>query len=105
MNAQSPKSISAMIHHSIVVAKIFLPVTTKGMVCPSSSLFFCSPVLLVQKKDGSYHSCVDYHALNKNTMKNHFWVLRIKDFFDKFQGTSYFSRIDSKSWLDIGGLL
>ena len=32
MNAQSPKSISAMIHHSIVAAKIFLPVTTKAVV-------------------------------------------------------------------------
>ena len=32
MNAQSPKSISAMIHHSIVDAKIFLPVATKTVV-------------------------------------------------------------------------
>ena len=32
MNAQSPKSISGMIHHSIVVAKIFLPVATKTVV-------------------------------------------------------------------------
>ena len=69
----------------------------KGMVCPSSSLLFCSPVLLVQKKDGSYHRCVDYHALNKNTMKNCFPVLRIKDLFDKFQKSSYFSRIDLES--------
>ena len=32
VNAQSPKSISAMIHHSIVAAKIFLPITTKVVV-------------------------------------------------------------------------
>ena len=32
MNAQSPKSISAMIHHSIVAAKIFLPLATKTVV-------------------------------------------------------------------------
>ena len=43
----------------------------KGMVQPSSSPF-CSPVLLVQNKDGSYRMCVDYRALNKNTIKNHF---------------------------------
>ena len=68
----------------------------KVMVRPSSSPF-CSPVLLVQKKDGSYRMCVDYRALNKNTIKNHFPVPRIKDLFDKLQGSSYFSRIDLKS--------
>ena len=68
----------------------------KGMVQPSSSPF-CSPVLLVQKKDGSYCMCVDYRALNKNTIKNRFPVPRIEDLFDKLQGSSYFSRIDLKS--------
>ena len=32
VNSQSPKTISAMIHHSIMAAKIFLPVTTKTVV-------------------------------------------------------------------------
>ena len=68
----------------------------KGMVQPSSSPFY-SPVLLVQKKDGSYRMCVDYHALNKNTIKNRFSVPRIEDLFDKLQGSFYFSRIDLKS--------
>ena len=45
----------------------------KGMICPSSSPY-CSPVLLVQKKDGSYRMCVDYCALNNNTIKNRFPV-------------------------------
>ena len=68
----------------------------KGLVRPSSSPF-CSPVLLVQKKDGTYRMCVDYRALNKSTIKNQFPVPRIKDIFDKLQGSSYFSRIDLKS--------
>ncbi|MCO5587867.1 hypothetical protein L7F22_041819 [Adiantum nelumboides] len=68
----------------------------KGMVRPSSSPF-CSPVLLVHKKNGSYRMCVDYRALNKLTVKNQFPVPRIEDLFDKLQGSTYFSRIDLKS--------
>ena len=68
----------------------------KGMIRPSSSPF-CSPVLLVQKKDGSYCMCIDYCALNKNTIKNKFPAPRIEDIFDRLQGSSYYSRIDLKS--------
>ncbi|MCO5555335.1 hypothetical protein L7F22_008881 [Adiantum nelumboides] len=68
----------------------------KGIVRPSSSPF-CSPVLLVHKKDGTYCMCVDYRALNKITIKNRFPVPRIEDLFDKLQGSTYFSRIDLKS--------
>ena len=68
----------------------------KGMIRPTSSPF-CSPVLLVQKKDGSYRMCIDYLALNKNTIKNRFPVPRIEDIFDRLQGSSYFSRIYLKS--------
>ncbi|MCO5575003.1 hypothetical protein L7F22_028800 [Adiantum nelumboides] len=68
----------------------------KGMVRPNSSAF-CSPVLLVHKKDGTYRMCVDYRALNKITIKNRFPVPRIEDLFDNLQGSTYFSRIDLKS--------
>ncbi|MCO5597790.1 hypothetical protein L7F22_051872 [Adiantum nelumboides] len=68
----------------------------KGMVRPSSSPF-CSPVLLVQKKDGTYRMCVDYRALNRITIKNRFPMPRVEDLFDKLQGSIYFSRIDLKS--------
>ena len=69
----------------------------KGMIRPPSSSPYCSPILLVQKKDGSYRMCVDYHALNKQTIKNRFLVPQIEDIFDKLQGANYYSLIDLKS--------
>ena len=65
----------------------------KGLIQPSWSPS-CLPMLLVQKKDGSWHMCIDYRALNKNTIKNRFPIPRIDD---KLQGSAFLSRIDLKS--------
>ena len=41
--------------------------------------------------------CIDYHQLNKVTIKNKYPLPRIDDLFDQLQGESYFSKIDLRS--------
>ncbi|GJR79593.1 putative reverse transcriptase domain-containing protein [Tanacetum coccineum] len=56
-----------------------------------------APVLFVKKKDGSLRMCIDYHELNKLTVKNRYPLPRIDDLFDQLQGAHYFSKIDLRS--------
>ncbi|GKA07600.1 putative reverse transcriptase domain-containing protein [Tanacetum coccineum] len=59
----------------------------KGFIRPSSSPWEAS-ILYFKKKDGSFQMCIDYRELNKLTVKNHYPLLRIDDFFDQLQGSS-----------------
>ncbi|GJV81783.1 putative reverse transcriptase domain-containing protein [Tanacetum coccineum] len=65
----------------------------KGFIHPSSSPWG-APVLFVKKKDGSFRMCIDYHELNKLTVKNRYPLPRIDDLFDQLQGSSVYSKID-----------
>ncbi|GKA79974.1 putative reverse transcriptase domain-containing protein [Tanacetum coccineum] len=56
--------------------------SNKGFVRTSSSPWG-APVLFVKKKDGSFRMCVDYHELNKLTVKKRYPLLRIHDLFDQ----------------------
>ncbi|GJZ84358.1 putative reverse transcriptase domain-containing protein [Tanacetum coccineum] len=68
----------------------------KGFIRPSSSPWG-APVLFVKKKDGSFRMCIDYHELNKLTVKNRYPLSRIDDLFDQLQGLSVYSKIDLRS--------
>ncbi|GJV35258.1 hypothetical protein Tco_1407735 [Tanacetum coccineum] len=64
-----------------------------GFIRPSHSPWG-TPMLFVKKKDGSMRMCIDYHELNKLTIKNRYPLPRIDDLFDQLQGARYFSKID-----------
>ncbi|GKE39522.1 putative reverse transcriptase domain-containing protein [Tanacetum coccineum] len=68
----------------------------KGFIRPSSSPWG-APVLFVKKKDGSFRMCIDYHELNKLTVKKCYPLLRTDNLFDQLQGSSIYSKIDLRS--------
>lgn len=67
-----------------------------GLVVPSTSPF-ASPVLLIQKKDGSWRFCVDYHRLNELTVKNRFPMPIMEEILEELPGSKYFAKLDMKS--------
>ncbi|GJW18492.1 putative reverse transcriptase domain-containing protein [Tanacetum coccineum] len=68
----------------------------KGFIIPCS-LPCGSPVLFVKKKDGSFRMYIDYHELNKITVKSRYLLPRIHDLFDQLQGSRIYSKIDLSS--------
>ncbi|KAL0462067.1 UNVERIFIED_CONTAM: Retrovirus-related Pol polyprotein from transposon.6 [Sesamum latifolium] len=68
----------------------------KGFIRPSTSPWGAL-VLFVKKNDGSMRLCVDYHQLNRVTMKNKYPLPRIDDLLDQLKGATTFSKIDLRS--------
>jgi hypothetical protein len=68
----------------------------KSLISPSASPWG-SPVLFVDKRDGTIRLCVDYRKLNEVTIKNKYPLPKIEDLFDQLNGSKVFSKIDLRT--------
>ncbi|MCO5549410.1 hypothetical protein L7F22_002881 [Adiantum nelumboides] len=73
----------------------------KGLVSEVSEFLFGSGFAIAEGKlwtvEKGWRMCIDYRALNKNTIKNRFPIPGIDVIQDKLEGAAMFNRIDLRS--------
>ncbi|CAK1599605.1 unnamed protein product [Parnassius mnemosyne] len=67
-----------------------------GIIRESTSEY-ASPIILIKKKTGDYRLCIDFRALNKKTVKEHYPLPRIDDQLDNLSGFKYYTSLDLAS--------
>lgn len=63
------------------------------IIRPSNS-DFASPIVIVNKRDGSKRICVDYRKLNREIIMDRYPLPLIEDLVDSLQNSKYFSIMD-----------
>jgi len=67
-----------------------------GIIQRSVSLY-ASPVLFAPKKDGKLRVCIDYHRLNRQTLRECFPTPEASDLIARTRGARMFSKLDLQS--------
>ena len=67
-----------------------------GAIHPSQSPW-CNAVVLVQKKDGTLHFCVDFRCLNAHMKKDSYPLPHIQEALEGMAGSVHFLSMDFKS--------
>lgn len=65
----------------------------RDVIQPTNSPWV-SPIVLVQKKDGSMRFCVDYRKVNSVTRKDAYPLPHVDDTLDTLAGSKWFSTLD-----------
>lgn len=76
-----------------IVDKLVEEMLNQGIIRYSNSPY-ASPVVLVNKKDGSWRLCVDYRRLNQQTVKDRFPIPLIEHLMDELGDSSIYSKLD-----------
>ena len=80
-------------HRRAEVRKLLQSMLADGVVTPSKSPW-ASPIVLVQKKDGTFRFCIDYRKVNDITHKDAYPLPRIDDTLNTLAGSKWFSTLD-----------
>ena len=67
-----------------------------GVIWPSNSLW-CNAVVLVRKKDGSLHFCIDFRKLKSLTVKDSHPLPHICETLESLTGAAHYSTFDMNS--------
>ena len=79
------------------VKKMIQDMEKNGIISPTATSPWGSPVVIVKKKDGSLRFCVDYRKLNAITKTSSYPIPLISELLDSLNGSSYFSSMDLAS--------
>lgn len=68
----------------------------KGLIEPSASEY-CSPIVLVKKKDATWRMCVDFRKINENSERDSYPIPHIQNTLNRLKKAQVVSALDLKN--------